>query len=69
MSGWLHDVLDAYLAAVTEREFDAPFIGYLTAAGFTDIHQLHGAYEFGKDFIGRRDGRQWAFQTKAGDLI
>lgn len=68
MSGWLHDVLDAYLETVSEREFDAPFISYLTAAAFTDIHQLHGAFEFGKDFIAKRDGRQWAFQTKAGDM-
>lgn len=68
MSGWLEDVLAGYLDRVTEREFDGPFLAYLRASGFEDIHQLHGAYEFGKDFIAKRDGFQWAFQTKAGDL-
>lgn len=68
MSGWLEDALAGYLATVTEREFDGPFIAYLRSSGFEDIHQLHGAYEFGKDFIAKRDGCQWAFQSKAGDI-
>jgi hypothetical protein len=68
MSGWLDDVLGGYLDRVTEREFDAAFLGLLKAAGFVDVHQLHGAYEFGKDFIGKRDGFQWGLQTKAGDI-
>ena len=66
--------------AVTEREFDAP----LLAAGFTDVHFLHGVFEFGKDFIAKGpkppDGdtgtgnpalwvpHQFALQSKAGDL-
>lgn len=68
MSGWLNDVLVDYLDRVTEREFDATFLLLLRGAGFRDIHHLHGAYEFGKDFIAKRDGLQWAFQTKAGDI-
>lgn len=68
MSGWLDDVLGGYLQTVTEREFDATFISLLWAKGYTDVHQLHGAFEFGKDFIAQRDGQQWSFQTKAGDI-
>jgi Restriction endonuclease len=68
MSGWLNDAVDGYLANVTEREFDSVFIAILRATGFSDVHQIHGAFEFGKDFIAKRDGQQWAFQTKAGDI-
>jgi hypothetical protein len=68
MSGWLRDALAGYLANVSERDLDGLFIAYLQAHGYTDIHQLHGAFEFGKDFIAKRDGEQWVFQTKAGDL-
>jgi hypothetical protein len=66
------DVIGNYLDNIEEREFDAPFIALLRASGFRDIHFLHGAFEFGKDFIARReeDGvlYQYAFQTKAGDI-
>ncbi|MFJ6199891.1 restriction endonuclease [Micromonospora sp. NPDC092111] len=68
----LDGVIDQYLATVTEREFDAPLLALLQANGFTDVHQLHGAFEFGKDFIAKRreDGelRQYALQSKAGDI-
>jgi hypothetical protein len=61
-----------YIDSLSEREFDAPFIALLRLHGFTDVHFLHGAFEFGKDFIAKRkeDGidYQYAFQTKAGDL-
>jgi len=61
-----------YIDSLTEREFDTPFIALLPLHGFTDIHFLHGPFEFGKDFIAKRkeDGveYQYAFQTKAGDL-
>jgi hypothetical protein len=61
-----------YVDSLSEREFDVPFIALLRLHGFTDIHFLHGAFEFGKDFIAKRkeDGieYQYAFQTKAGDL-
>lgn len=68
MGGWLDDVLGGYLDSVTEREFDAAFLGILRAEGYSNVHFLHGAYEFGKDFIGRREGVQYGFQTKAGDI-
>lgn len=66
------DVIGSYLDNIEEREFDEPFISLLRAHKFQDIHFLHGAFEFGKDFIARReeDGvlYQYAFQTKAGNL-
>ncbi|MGA3328026.1 MAG: hypothetical protein ABSF45_26550 [Terriglobia bacterium] len=44
----------------------------LRGLGFTDIHFLHGPFEFGKDFIakGSHEGKlcQFAFQTKVGNL-
>src|SRR5690554_683031 len=68
MNGWLDDVLGAYLDRVTEREFDPVFLTYLRSAGFTEIHQLLGTYEFVMDFIAGRNDILWTFQTKAGDL-
>jgi hypothetical protein len=66
------DVIGNYLDNIEEREFDAPFMALLQAIGFHDIHFLHGAFEFGKDFIAKRTEAgitsQFAFQTKAGDL-
>jgi hypothetical protein len=80
----LRDVVAGFLDTVTEREFDAPLIALLAARGFTDVHFLHGAFEFGKDFIakgpkppdsntGAGDPASWtehqfAIQSKAGDL-
>jgi hypothetical protein len=68
----LANVIGSYLDSLEEREFDAPFIALLRALGFRDIHLLHGAFEFGKDFIakGTHNGElcQFAFQTKAGDI-
>ncbi|HEX4029125.1 MAG TPA: hypothetical protein VHX20_02115 [Terracidiphilus sp.] len=68
----LDDVIANYIDSLTEREFDAPFKALLRLHGFFDIHFLHGSFEFGKDFIAKRneDGslRQYAFQTKAGDI-
>src|SRR5260370_4317995 len=68
----LADAIGNYISSLTEREFDAPFIALLRLRGFTDIHFLHGPFEFGKDFIAKRaeDGEehQYAFQTKAGDI-
>lgn len=68
MSGWLDDVLGAYLDTVGEREFDAAFLALLKSDGYTHVHLIHGAFEFGKDFIARKSGAQFAFQTKAGDI-
>ena len=80
----LRDVVAGFLDTVTEREFDAPLISLLAARGFTDVHFLHGAFEFGKDFVAKgvkpADGdtgtgdpsswirHQFAIQSKAGDL-
>ena len=80
----LRDVVAGFLDTVTEREFDAPLIALLAAQGFTDVHFLHGAFEFGKDFIARGVKpfagdtgtgepsswirHQFAIQGKAGDL-
>jgi hypothetical protein len=49
----LRDVVAGFLDTVTEREFDGPLIALLAARGFTDVHFLHGAFEFGKDFIAK----------------
>lgn len=69
----LRNVVQTFVERLTERELDAPLLAVLAAHGFTDIHFLHGAYEFGKDVIARRvdtDGTVWqyAIQSKAGDL-
>ncbi len=68
----LTDAIGSYLDSLTEREFDAPFMALLRLQGFTDLHFLHGAFEFGKDFIAKRveDGKQYqyTFQTKAGNI-
>lgn len=69
----LRNVVRSFLESLTEREFDAPLLAVLFARGFTDIHFLHGAFEFGKDVIAKRrsdDGvvRQYAIQSKGGDL-
>jgi len=68
----LVDVIANYVDSLTEREFDAPFIALLRLNGFTDIHFLHGPFEFGKDFIAKRvensAQHQYVFQTKAGNI-
>ena len=65
-------VIGSYLDSLEEREFDVPFVSLLRSLGFTNIHFLHGSFEFGKDFIARnsRGGPefQYCFQTKSGDL-
>lgn len=64
----LDDAVDAFLDTVGERAFDEPFMAMLRAEGFTDVRLVHGQVEFGKDVIAKRDGEQWVFQSKAGDL-
>ncbi|GAB3584714.1 hypothetical protein GCM10027406_31590 [Leifsonia lichenia] len=70
----LRGVVENFLDSLTEREFDAPLLALLSAQGFTDIHFIHGAFEFGKDVIAkRRDSvtggqKQYAIQSKAGDI-
>jgi hypothetical protein len=68
----LANVLGVYLDNIKERELDLPFIAFLHAVGFYDIHFTHGNVEFGKDFIAKLDENgqcvQYSFQTKAGDI-
>jgi hypothetical protein len=68
----LTDAIASYVNSLNEREFDAPFMALLRLQGFTDIHFLHGSFEFGKDFIakGIEQGQQfqYIFQSKAGDI-
>ena len=68
----LDDVLGDFLDTLGEREFDAPFMAILRRLGFYDIHFLHGAFEFGKDFIAKRQVEdivmQYVFQSKAGNI-
>ena len=70
----LRDVVKNFLESLTEREFDAPLLALLASQGFTDVHFIHGGFEFGKDIIAKRldpDGstlRQYSIQSKAGDI-
>jgi hypothetical protein len=68
----LENVIGNYLDNIEEREFDEPFMALLRAKGFRDIHFLHGTFEFGKDFIAKKEENgilyQCAFQTKAGNI-
>lgn len=64
----LSDASAAFLDSATEREFDQPFLALLRDQGFDAPKLTHGAFEFGKDFIARKDGLQWVFQSKAGDI-
>ncbi len=64
----LEDAVAAFLDSVSERSFDEPLLAMLRAQGFERVHLVHGASEFGKDVIAQRDGKQWTFQSKAGDV-
>lgn len=70
----LRDVVGTFLDTLTEREFDGPLLALLHARGFTDIHFIHGAFEFGKDVLAKRtdpdtgETRQYVIQSKAGDI-
>lgn len=64
----LSDAVAAFLDSVSERAFDQPLLAIIRAQGFERIHLTHGGREFGKDAIGQRDGEQWAWQSKAGDV-
>lgn len=69
---FLADAVAGYVASLTERELDAPLIALLHHHGFTNVHLVHGAHEYGQDIIARRDEDgapvQYCFQSKAGDL-
>ena len=64
----LTDAVAAFLDSVSERAFDQPLLAIIRSQGFERIHLTHGGREFGKDAIGQRDGEQWAWQSKAGDV-
>jgi hypothetical protein len=68
----LDGVIEHYLQGVSEREFDMPLMALLLSGGYYDIHKLHGAFEFGKDFVAKRSEAgticQYTIQSKAGDL-
>ncbi|GGC96868.1 hypothetical protein GCM10011512_24860 [Tersicoccus solisilvae] len=70
----LRDVVGTFLDTLTEREFDGPLLALLHTRGFTDIHFIHGAFEFGKDVLAKKvdpatgETRQYVLQSKAGDI-
>lgn len=64
----LDDAVGAFLDTVGEREFDEPLMALLRAEGYTDVRLVHGQTEFGKDVIAQKDGEQWVFQSKAGNM-
>ncbi len=70
----LRDVVGNFLETLTEREFDGPLVAILSTRGFTDVHFIHGAFEFGKDVVAKKADpntgvvRQYVIQSKAGDI-
>lgn len=70
----LRDVVGTFLDTLTERDFDGPLLTLLAARGFTDVHFIHGQFEFGKDVVAKRtdpetgEVRQYVIQSKAGDI-
>lgn len=66
-------VIEQYLDSVKdERAFDFPFMALLHEMGFYDIHFTHDMYEFGKDFIAKKEDDdqtiQYVIQSKAKDV-
>lgn len=68
MSSFLDDAVAAFLDSVSERAFDEPLMALLRAEGYTRVVFSHGSREFGKDVFAQRDGAQWAFQSKVGNI-
>lgn len=64
----LDDAVAVFLDSVPERGFDEPFMAMLRAEGYTEVRLVHGQAEAGKDIIAQKDGEQWVFQSKAGNL-
>src|SRR4051794_22285353 len=67
----LADAFANWISQLQERDLDAPFTELLRSLRFYDIHFTHGGYEFGKDFIAKRNEpqpTQYGFQSKAGDI-
>ncbi len=64
----LDDAVGAFLDTVSERAFDEPLMALLRAEDYSEVRLVHGQVEAGKDVIAQKDGEQWVFQSKAGDL-
>ena len=70
----LRDVVRIFLDTLTERDFDGPLLALLAARGFTDVHFIHGQFEFGKDVLAKKADpetgivHQYLIQSKAGDI-
>lgn len=64
----LTSIIENYLLSIKEIQFFRPFINLLDVIGYKDIHLLHGPNEFGKDIIAKKDGKQFAFVIKVGDV-
>lgn len=70
----LRDVVGTFLDTLSERQFDGPLLAVLAAQGFTDVHFIHGGFEFGKDVVAKKTDsgtgqlRQYVIQSKAGDI-
>lgn len=68
----LRNVIEDYLTSIKELQLFLPFKQLLEASGYYDIHIIHGATEFGKDFIAKKNingvETQFFFQLKVGDV-
>lgn len=68
----LRNALVNYIETLNERQFDIPLLCILWKNGFHDIHFTHGGFEFGKDFIAKKEegGKtvQYVFQSKGGNI-
>ncbi len=64
----LTSIIENYLTSIKEVQFFQPFINLLDVIGFRDTQLLHGPNEFGKDIIAKKDGKQFAFVIKVGDI-
>lgn len=64
----LKSIIENYLISIKEIQFFHPFMSLLHVLKFQDIHLIHGPTEFGKDIIAKKDGFQYAFVIKVGNV-
>jgi len=67
----LSKAIEDWLANVSERTFEVPFVQLLMVEGYKVVHlaKPHGPMEQGKDILAiAPDGVPCAFQLKQGDL-
>lgn len=68
----LRNVIEDYLSSIKELQLFLPFRQLLEAGNYYDIHLVHGATEFSKDFIAKKNingvETQFFFQLKVGDV-